>query len=102
MGFYFIIIFDSELVDKVYGQLRSHITCPNCKRESVTFDPFNCLSLPVPVKSTKTIGVVVHLLPHGSPPRRVDVDVEITDSVGGVSSILVLPFFLTFFYWIGG
>ena len=39
---------DSIIVDLFYGQLKCIVTCPKCKRENVTFDPFNTLNLPIP------------------------------------------------------
>ncbi len=48
---------DSIFVDTHHGLLRSHVTCPNCKYESVTFDPYIQLQLAIPVKSS----VAVHL-----------------------------------------
>ena len=38
----------SFIVDQFYGQLRSHITCNECGFEAVKFDPFSCLSVPIP------------------------------------------------------
>ena len=40
---------DSIIVDLFYGLLKSTVTCPECARISVTFDPFNSLSLPLSV-----------------------------------------------------
>ena len=39
----------SIVVDHCYGQLKSHVTCPNCEHESITFDPYLSLSLPLPI-----------------------------------------------------
>ncbi|KAG5180132.1 hypothetical protein JKP88DRAFT_270259 [Tribonema minus] len=39
---------DSVLVDRCHGLLRSHVTCPACNYESITFDAYTCLSLPLP------------------------------------------------------
>jgi hypothetical protein len=47
---------DSPIVDGFQGQLRSHLTCPDCHGESTTFDPFRCLSLPLP-QPTRTFFV---------------------------------------------
>lgn len=44
---------NSEIVDHCFGQLRSHVTCKNCHNESVTFDEFSCLSLPIPIAPPK-------------------------------------------------
>lgn len=38
---------DSVIVDLFYGLLKSTVTCPECGLVSVTFDPFNSLSLPL-------------------------------------------------------
>lgn len=42
---------NSIIVDLFHGQYKSVITCPQCKRVSVTYDPFMCLSLPIPSSS---------------------------------------------------
>lgn len=47
---------DSPIVDGFQGQLRSHLTCPDCHGESTTFDPFRCLSLPLP-QPTRTFFI---------------------------------------------
>ncbi|XP_026190060.1 uncharacterized protein LOC34618375 [Cyclospora cayetanensis] len=41
-------IHDSMVVDLFQGQYRSQLVCPQCRRLSVTFDPFLNLSLPLP------------------------------------------------------
>lgn len=74
----FLLRNDSALVEKCYGQLKSHVTCTNCKTESVTFDEFNSLSLPLPVKNTRTIPVCVQLLPLGSVPVKFDLEVDVS------------------------
>lgn len=30
------------------GQYKSKVICPTCKLESITFDPFTTVSLPIP------------------------------------------------------
>ena len=44
--------FSSVVVDLFYGQLKSKVTCKVCGHESVKFDPFSSLSLPLPVEAT--------------------------------------------------
>ncbi|TDH68123.1 hypothetical protein CCR75_004346 [Bremia lactucae] len=53
---------DSVIVDNFMGQLRSHVTCsnPTCGHESITFDPFMSLSVPIPAYETKTIQVQLY------------------------------------------
>ena len=38
---------DSVIVDNFQGMYRSHVTCPKCGRESVRFDVFSSLQLPL-------------------------------------------------------
>ncbi|XP_023328080.1 ubiquitin carboxyl-terminal hydrolase 2 isoform X5 [Eurytemora carolleeae] len=42
---------DSKLVDIFVGQLKSTLRCSSCDYESVTFEPFWDLSLPIPSRS---------------------------------------------------
>ena len=32
------------------GQYKSRVTCPDCNKESITFDPFITVTLPIPQK----------------------------------------------------
>lgn len=50
---------DSVIVENFMGQLRSHLTCsnPDCGHESVTFDPFMSLSVPLPNDEVVTLPV---------------------------------------------
>ena len=40
---------DSVIVDHCQGMHRSHLTCPACGHESVKFDVYSTISLPIPV-----------------------------------------------------
>lgn len=42
----------SIIVDLMHGQYRSEVTCLECNKTSVAFDPFLMLTLPVPTKET--------------------------------------------------
>ena len=48
----------SIVVELFHGQLKSKVTCGVCQRESVRFDPFNYLSLPLPLESYVHVEVV--------------------------------------------
>ena len=48
---------DSVILDLFHGLLKSTVVCPCCPKISVTFDPFSCLSLPLPVKKERQIEV---------------------------------------------
>lgn len=41
----------SIVIDLFYGQLKSKVSCLCCGRDSVRFDPFSLLSLPLPVEN---------------------------------------------------
>lgn len=34
------------------GQYKSKVVCPDCSKESITFDPFITISLPIPEETT--------------------------------------------------
>ncbi|KAJ1986042.1 hypothetical protein GGI25_005324 [Coemansia spiralis] len=49
---------DSVIFDLFQGQYRSTLVCPECDNVSVTFDPFMCLTLPLPVQRQKWLEVL--------------------------------------------
>lgn len=48
----------SIIVDNMYGQYRSEVTCPKCSTVSKTFDPFNMLTVSIPYKNYEIIDVI--------------------------------------------
>lgn len=50
----------SRIEELFHGQLRSTITCPDCGKQSITFDPFMYLSVPFPVECDEVIEAVVY------------------------------------------
>ncbi|KAL3270541.1 hypothetical protein HHI36_021079 [Cryptolaemus montrouzieri] len=59
----------SIITDLFYGQLKSKVTCQTCGHESVRFDPFNLLSLPLPMESYTLCEVLVVRL-NGETPVK--------------------------------
>ncbi|XP_039263607.2 ubiquitin carboxyl-terminal hydrolase 31-like [Styela clava] len=56
-------IVPTSFVQKVFqAHFRSTLTCPNCKRQSHTNDPFLCVSLPITQRTTRAIYVNVAYL----------------------------------------
>ena len=45
----------SFIVDLMHGQYKSSLLCPQCNKYSYTFDPFNSLTLPLPLSTEKVI-----------------------------------------------
>lgn len=79
---------DSFLVDHAFGLLRSHLTCTNasCGVQSVTFDPYSSLSLPIPVRTCKEVEVLVMLAPLRW--VKIKVEVEAGDSMRELSGLV--------------
>ncbi|RZC35813.1 ubiquitin carboxyl-terminal hydrolase 32, partial [Asbolus verrucosus] len=59
----------SIITDLFYGQLKSKVTCQTCGHESVRFDPFNLLSLPLPMESYILCEILVVRL-NGETPIK--------------------------------
>lgn len=51
------------------AQFRSSLTCLNCQRQSNTFDPFLCVSVPIPHNQKRPIYVTVLYI--SQQPRQV-------------------------------
>merc|ERR1712154_96648 len=49
----------SKIVDLFQGQQKSHVICPDCNRNSITFDVYMYLSVPIVGHSTKSLIVDV-------------------------------------------
>ena len=52
----------SIFVDLFYGQLKSRVSCMICHNVSITFDPFNVLSVPIPnqAKTQKKLSILYY------------------------------------------
>ncbi|XP_054427225.1 ubiquitin carboxyl-terminal hydrolase 43 [Pteronotus mesoamericanus] len=63
------------------AQYRSSLTCPHCLKQSNTFDPFLCVSLPIPLRQTRFLSVTL-VFPSKSPRfLRVGLAVPILSTV---------------------
>ncbi|KAJ8037771.1 Ubiquitin carboxyl-terminal hydrolase 43 [Holothuria leucospilota] len=49
----------SFIHDIFHAQFRSSLKCLNCGQQSSTFEPFLCVSLPIPQRTTRVVTVVV-------------------------------------------
>ncbi|XP_026740853.1 ubiquitin carboxyl-terminal hydrolase 32-like isoform X3 [Trichoplusia ni] len=65
----------SIMTELFYGQLKSKVVCDTCASESVRFDAFNMLSLPLPMESYVCVELKVMLL-DGSVPIKYGVRVN--------------------------
>jgi len=80
---------DSALIDTCFGQLKSHVTCTNCRSESVTFDEYSSLSLPLPVRNLRNVHILISPLPIGSAPVKLTLEVDVTMAMADLSAFLL-------------
>lgn len=87
----------SIIVDLFHGQLKSKVTCKVCGHESVCFDPFNYLSLPLPMESYIHIQVIVIRLDGSVPVKyglRLNIDEKYSLLKNQLSALCGIPPFL--------
>uniref|UniRef100_A0A8C7F1X8 ubiquitinyl hydrolase 1 n=1 Tax=Oncorhynchus kisutch TaxID=8019 RepID=A0A8C7F1X8_ONCKI len=62
-------------------QTRSSLTCPHCLKQSNTFDPFLCISLPIPLRQTRCMSVTLVFSTKGQRYLRVGLAVPLIGSI---------------------
>uniref|UniRef100_S4RA38 Ubiquitin carboxyl-terminal hydrolase 32 n=1 Tax=Petromyzon marinus TaxID=7757 RepID=S4RA38_PETMA len=77
----------SIVVDLFHGQLKSQVRCKMCDHVSVRFDPFNFLSLPLPMDSSMHVEITVIRL-DGSVPVRYGLRLGVEDKYSGLKQQL--------------
>lgn len=80
----------SIFVDLFYGQLKSRVQCQVCGKVSITFDPFNMLSLPIP-HAQKDLKVSIKYYPRSllSKPKEFLIQVGEYATLNEVKSRIV-------------
>ncbi|KAM8843992.1 ubiquitin carboxyl-terminal hydrolase 43 isoform 2-T6 [Spinachia spinachia] len=63
------------------AQYKSSLTCPHCMKQSNTFDPFLCISLPIPLRQTRSLCVILVFSTRGQRYLRVGLAVPLFGSV---------------------
>ncbi|XP_064171394.1 ubiquitin carboxyl-terminal hydrolase 31-like [Anguilla rostrata] len=63
------------------AQYKSSLTCPHCQKQSNTFDPFRCISLPIPLPHTRPLYITVVYQGKCSHCMRVGVAVPLSSTV---------------------
>ena len=64
---------DSVIVDTFHGLFKSTLVCPECRKVSVTFDPFCYLSVPLPVSKERVMEIFFVSLDPFAKPAQVNV-----------------------------
>lgn len=70
---------DSVIADLFTGMYKSTLKCPECGKISITFDPFNNLTLPLPIENLWPHSV--KFFPLNDIPVRIDVELPKHSSV---------------------
>ncbi|KAK4204491.1 UCH-domain-containing protein [Triangularia verruculosa] len=65
---------DSVIADLFTGLYKSTLVCPECNKISITFDPFNNLTLPLPMANSWSRTVKFY--PLNEPPVQIVVDID--------------------------
>ncbi|KAI5619161.1 ubiquitin carboxyl-terminal hydrolase 43 [Silurus asotus] len=63
------------------AQYKSSLTCPHCLKQSHTFDPFLCISLPIPLRQTRPLCVTLVFSTKGQRYLRVGLAVPLFGSL---------------------
>uniref|UniRef100_A0A8K9WRW7 ubiquitinyl hydrolase 1 n=1 Tax=Oncorhynchus mykiss TaxID=8022 RepID=A0A8K9WRW7_ONCMY len=71
----------SFVQDHFQAQYRSSLTCPHCLKQSNTFDPFLCISLPIPLRQTRCMRVTLVFSTKGQRYLRVGLAVPLIGSI---------------------
>uniref|UniRef100_A0AAY4AMK5 Ubiquitin carboxyl-terminal hydrolase 32 n=1 Tax=Denticeps clupeoides TaxID=299321 RepID=A0AAY4AMK5_9TELE len=77
----------SIVVDLFHGQLRSQVKCKTCGHVSARFDPFNFLSLPLPMDNSMHLEIIVIRL-DGSTPIRYGLRLNVDEKYVGLKKML--------------
>ncbi|KAL7979013.1 hypothetical protein Chor_015037 [Crotalus horridus] len=73
---------NSTFVQELFqAQYRSSLTCPHCQKQSNTFDPFLCISLPIPLPHTRPLYITVVYRGKCSHCMRIGVAVPLSGTV---------------------
>uniref|UniRef100_A0A8C1YR07 ubiquitinyl hydrolase 1 n=1 Tax=Cyprinus carpio TaxID=7962 RepID=A0A8C1YR07_CYPCA len=70
------------------AQYRSSLTCPHCLKQSNTFDPFLCISLPIPLRQTRALNVILVFNTEGQRFLRVGLAVPLFGSVSTLRAMV--------------
>lgn len=84
---------DSVVIDHCQGQLKSHVTCPKCGYNSVTFDPYMSLSLPLPVMNTVKVTFRFFPQPFGAMPFRAVAQLPLQGTAKDLKAWIIEHFF---------
>ncbi|PBP27076.1 ubiquitin carboxyl-terminal hydrolase [Diplocarpon rosae] len=77
---------DSVIADLFTGMYKSTLVCPKCEKVSITFDPFNNLTLQLPIENAW--GHQVYYFPLNDKPVMISVDIDKNASIGAMKEFI--------------
>ncbi|KAL2424897.1 putative ubiquitin carboxyl-terminal hydrolase 12 [Exophiala dermatitidis] len=77
---------DSVVTDLFAGMYKSTLTCPVCHKVSIIFDPFNNLTLQLPIENNWQKEILY--FPLHKRPIRIDVDIDKHSSIKGLKEFV--------------
>lgn len=77
---------DSVIADLFTGMYKSTLVCPTCSKVSITFDPFNNLTLQLPIHSSWQHNVF--FFPLYDKPVAISVDIDKNSSILGLKEFI--------------
>lgn len=77
---------DSVIADLFTGMYKSTLVCPICAKVSITFDPFNNLTLQLPVENSWSRKI--RFFPLGGRPMIIEVDMDKNGSIKSLKDFI--------------
>lgn len=77
---------DSVIADLFTGMYKSTLKCPECGKISITFDPFNNLTLPLPLENMWT--ATLKFFPLNDVPVKIEAELPKHSSIEGLKQFL--------------
>ena len=78
---------DSVITDLFAGMYKSTVTCPVCSKVSIIFDPFNNLTLQLPIENNW--NKEIFFSPLHQRPVRIDVDIDKNSNMSELKQFIV-------------
>ena len=82
--------YDSVITDLFSGMYKSTVGCPQCNKVSITFDPFNTITLALAIKDVWTHDV--YFFPKDDKPVLVSIDIDKTATMLAVKELMAKRF----------
>jgi ubiquitin carboxyl-terminal hydrolase 4/11/15 len=77
---------DSVITDLFAGMYKSTLVCPTCDKVSIIFDPFNNLTLQLPVENLWSKDIFY--FPHHKPPVLLDIEIDKNASIKALKELV--------------